>query len=182
MTREVIRWDAAHRSDFFRVHCEAEGTGWCHCVAWWVPTWDGWGERTAEQNRQLREALCDRGEYDGYLLHVDGAPAGWCQAGLRDRLEKLVKQYRLTPDPAIWAITCFLILPGFRRRGHSAFLLQGVLDDLRGRGAKRVEAYPKRGQGLDEGALWTGAESLYRSAGFEILRDDSARPVLSRTL
>ena len=80
MRKEVRRFEAALHEDFYRLHSEANEAGWCFCVAWWVQTWAGWSDRGAEQNRQLREALCDQGEYDGYLLYADGAPAGWCQA------------------------------------------------------------------------------------------------------
>ncbi len=178
----IHRFDPARRADFFRLHSAAHEAGWCFCAAWWVETWEGFGERRAEQNRAVREALLDRGEYDGYLLYVDGDPAGWCQAGPRDRLIKLARQFDLAPDPAVWAITCFLIAPARRGRGLAAALLDGVLADLRGRGVRRVEAFPKRGEGLAADDLWTGPESLFRRAGFAVARDDPARPVLALDL
>jgi GNAT superfamily N-acetyltransferase len=179
MRTEVRRFGAALREDFYHLHSEANDAGWCFCVAWWVPTWVGWGDRGAEQNRQLRDALCDQGEYDGYLLYVDGAPAGWCQAGPRDRLAKLAQQFDLAPDPAAWAITCFQIASTHRRQGLASFLLGEVLRDLRGRGVRRVEAFPKRGPDLEADDLWNGPESMFRSAGFAIVRDDPRRPVLA---
>ena len=108
MKREVRRLTAELVDDFFRLHSEENGCGWCCCVAWWVPTWEGWGDRSANENRALREKLFKQGEYDGYLLYVDDEPVGWCQVGPRDRLEKLVGQFSLAPDPSAWAITCFL--------------------------------------------------------------------------
>jgi len=179
MRKEVRRFEAALRDDFYRLHSEANEAGWCFCVAWWVQTWAGWSDRGAEQNRQLREALCDQGEYDGYLLYADGAPAGWCQAGPRDRLTKLVRQLALAPDPAAWAITCFQIAPARRRQGLASFLLGEVLRDLRGRGVRRVEAFPKRGPSLEVDELWNGPESMFRTAGFAVVRDDPRRPVLA---
>ncbi len=80
---EVHPFEESRRPDFFRLHSEANGCGWCCCVAWWTPTWEGWGERTAEENLRLREALFDRGEHDGYILYLDHEPVGWCQAGPR---------------------------------------------------------------------------------------------------
>jgi len=179
MQKEVYRFEAARRDDFFRLHAAANDAGWCFCVAWWVPTWEGWGERAAVQNRELREALCERGEYDGYLLYVDGQPAGWCQAGPRDRLAKLARQFQLAPDPAAWAITCFQIAPAYRRQGLAAYLLDEVLHDLHARGVRRVEAFPKRGADLDMGDLWNGPEAMFRAAGFTVARDDPQRPVLA---
>jgi GNAT superfamily N-acetyltransferase len=182
MDISVARFEPARREDFYRLHTPANGGGWCFCVAWWVPTWQGWGERSAAQNRLLRDSLCDAGEYDGYLLYVDAAPAGWCQAGPRDRLVKLVRQFDLPPDPHTWAITCFLIAAPYRRQGLSGHLLQAVLADLRSRGVPRLEAYPKRGPGLDESDLWNGPEALFLATGFKVLRDDSPRPLLALEL
>src|SRR5262245_26931057 len=98
---------AALRDDFYRFHSGDEG--WCYCVAWHVPTWDGWTERTDGENRAVRDALFDRGEHDGYLLYAGGEPSGWCQAGPRDRLPKLVASYGLAPDVSVWALTCFAL-------------------------------------------------------------------------
>jgi ribosomal protein S18 acetylase RimI-like enzyme len=147
-------------------------------VAWHAPTWEGWGERTAEENRALRESLLERGEYDGYLVYVDDEPAGWCQAGPRDRLEKLARQFALPPDPQTWAITCFQIAPAYRRKGLATTLLREVLRDLRARGVRRVEAFPKRGEALDVDDLWNGPEAMFRAAGFTVMQDDPVRPVL----
>src|SRR5262245_36045641 len=94
-------------ADFFALHCEMYGESWCNCVAWHVPTWDGWGQRTAEQNLHLRQDLFARGEYDGYLLYDDGNPVAWCQCGPRDRLSKLTATYALESAAEIWAVTCF---------------------------------------------------------------------------
>lgn len=175
----VVRMDPGRRDDFRALHCNANGCGWCQCVAWWVPTWDGWGERTAEENRTLRDRLFDRGEYDGYLLYADGIPAAWCQVGPRDRLEKLARQYGLAPDPGAWAVTCFQTAPAFRRRGLAARLLREVLADLPGRGARRVEAFPKRTTETDPMELWTGPEELFRRAGFRVVREGARGAILA---
>jgi GNAT superfamily N-acetyltransferase len=122
------------------------------------------------------------GAHDGYLLDLDAEPVGWCQAGPRDRLKKLVGQFELAPSPGTWAITCFLIAPRFRRRGLASEFLQHVIDDLRIRGVRRVEAFPKRGTSLSEGDLWNGPETMFQRAGFRIVRDDPKRPILALDL
>lgn len=147
-------------------------------MAWWVPSWEGWGERTAEENRALREQLLARGEYDGYLLYDGGDPIAWCQVGRRDRLEKLVRQFGLEPDRDAWAITCFEVARERRRQGVASLLLRRVLEDLRARRVTRVQAFPRRGSELAAGELWTGPESMFRRAGFAVVRDDPDRPVL----
>lgn len=171
------RWD-----DFLAVHHEAKGAGACRCVAWWVESWEGWLERSAEENLALRESLCARGEYDGYLAYDGARPIGWCQVGPRDRLIKLARQFELEPDPSAWAITCFQIDPDHRRRGVARALLEFVLADLPERGARTLEAFPKRGEALEEGELWNGPAALFRSLGFETARTGPVREVLVRVL
>ena len=175
---EVRRLDPATRADFWRVHAESEGCGWCYCVAWWVSTWDGWGERTDAQNREFREELFARGEDDGYVLYVDGEPAGWCQCGPRDRLAKLVAAYGLQPDPRAWAITCFVIRPAFREHGHALTLLRGVVADLGRRGVVYVQGFPRAGDRLEPGEAWRGTVSLFAQAGSELDRETAGGPVM----
>jgi len=157
---------------------EEDGRGHCFCAAWWVPTWEEWKTRTPAENRAQRAALLARGERDGYLLFDGGRAVGWCQAGPRDRLTKLLKQYGLPADPAVWAVTCFEIAPSHRGRGAAAFLLRGVLEDLRSRGATRVQGFPRCGAGLEPGQAWTGPEGLFRSAGFAEVARAERGPVL----
>lgn len=186
MSVTIVPMQAAHREAFYALHSEANGCGWCRCVAWWVESWDGWGERTAEENTCLREALFDRGQFDGYLAFAGAGPdaraVGWCQVGPRDRLEKLCAQYGLTRAPEVYAVTCFLVAPSHRRQGLTRALLGRVLADLADRGVGRVEAFPKRGDDLEPGELWTGPEALYREAGFETLADHPRGPILSKSL
>ena len=178
---DVKRLDAYRIADFRTVHSAAHGCEWCQCVAWWTPSWDGWPERTLEQNRSLREALFARGEFDGYLLYEGGHPVGWCQVGAAERLAKLCRTYRISPDPGTVAISCFLLAPGARGRGLAHALLRGVLDDLSARGCTHVLAFPRRGSGLPADDVWTGPEQLYLHAGFRVSRSDAAHPILEWT-
>ena len=178
---EARRLSAAARADFLRIHDDEHDAGWCHCVAWWVETWNGWGDRTADQNRALRGDLFARGEYDGYLLYERGDPIGWCQVGPRDRLRKLALQMRLESDPFTWAITCFVVVPSARRRGVATRLLSEVLRDLPSRGARRVEAYTRRSAD-EEAELWNGPEAMFRAAGFELVEDLEPRAVFALEL
>lgn len=186
MPRLVTRRMAdAPREDFYGLHCDANDLGWCRCVAWHVETWEGWGERTADENRALRDRLFDAGEADGYLLYSGKTPVAWCQVGPRDRLAKLCRQYALAPDPDAWAITCFAVPPARRRKGHARRLLADVLKDLARRGVARVEAYPKAekdGARPEDGDVWTGPLALYLGAGFERVRETASIVVVSKRL
>ncbi|HEY3251060.1 MAG TPA: GNAT family N-acetyltransferase [Ignavibacteria bacterium] len=164
MNIRIKKLSEKYKTDFFRIHSGDDR--WCNCTAWWVKTWDGWGDRTAEENLMLREELFDKGEYDGYLLYIDNTPIGWCQCVKRDRLEKLTNQFNLTPSPDAWAITCFLIKPQFRKQGLSQKFLDLILNDLEKNGIKHVQAFPKCGFNLPDGEVWTGPENIYLKAGF----------------
>jgi ribosomal protein S18 acetylase RimI-like enzyme len=177
----VVPLDAARIPDFFALH----GTPpfeWCHCVAWEVPTWEGWGERTAAENRALRERLFAAGRFDGYLLYVNGAVAGWCQCGPRDGWPKLAAQFQLAPDPETWAVTCFCIRPEVRRRGLAGRLLHAVLGDLRQRGVVRVEGFPRASGEHEDGEVWTGPFELFAAAGFKRVAETGRRQVVALEL
>jgi GNAT superfamily N-acetyltransferase len=176
----IKRLNADNEAEFARIHCDATGNGWCQCVAWWVPTWDGWGERSAAQNAALRAKLFSDGVHDGYLIYSGGELAGWCQAWRRDAFAKLAVQFGVASDDDAWMIGCVLILPAFRAQGIATQALSLVVEDLKLRGARSVDAYPKRGA-QSAGELWNGAESTYARLGFTVVREDAKRPVLRLT-
>jgi GNAT superfamily N-acetyltransferase len=104
------------------------------------------------------------------------------QVGPRDRLPKLTWQFALAPDPTVWAITCLLLVPPYRHKGLAHRFLGAVLADLRERGIRRVEAYPRVGDGLDDGDVWNGPEALYLSAGFVLQQEVERRRVYAKEL
>lgn len=171
----IERLSASGIDDFRRLHSGEDA--WCQCVAWWVPGWDGWSTRTAEENAELRQSLFDRGILDGYLIRVGNDLVGWCQAWRRDAFTKLTAQFGAAPDAQTWMIGCVLIKPPFRGKGIARQALRLVVDDLRARGATSIDAFPKRQAG-DEGELWNGPESTYLGLGFCVVKDDPKRPLL----
>ncbi|MFC1849061.1 GNAT family N-acetyltransferase [candidate division CSSED10-310 bacterium] len=182
MKKKVYPITANTRADFFQVHHHNHDCGWCCCVAWWIPTWERWGDRSAAENRNYRQELFDRGIWDGYLLAMDDVPVGWCQCGPRDQWPKLVQQYELQPDPNIWALTCFLVVPSFRKQGLSHFFLDELIRQLSLKGVQQVQAFPKRGHHSDDGEIWTGPETLFITSGFSLIRDHPAYPVYQKKL
>jgi GNAT superfamily N-acetyltransferase len=173
----VHRLTAERVGDFRSLHRLGPDGGWCQCVAWWVPTWDGWGDRTREENAALRDSLFARGEYDGYLLYDGDRPVGWCQVGPAGRLEKLGRTFDLDPTDPAWAVTCFFVDPSERRHGFARALLEGMLADLRSRGISRVLAFPRHERDLPDGDVWTGPASLFAAAGFRPKEEKPRRTV-----
>lgn len=174
---DVRRLTPNLESAFLALHDDANGAGWCRCVAWWVPTWEGWGDRTAAENLALRRALWSRGEHDGFLAFADERLVGWVQVGPRDRLRKLVTQLERPPDDAAWAVSCVLVAPDLRGHGVAAALLDGALEALQRDCVVRIEAYPRSGPTESDDA-WTGPERLYAQAGFQLVRRGEQRSVV----
>jgi hypothetical protein len=170
------------RDAFFALHHPDNGEGWCFCMAWWTPTWDGWAERTAEANRTERDALLAAGHYDGYLAFDGDRPVGWLQAGARDRLVKLCTQFGLAPDPSIWAVTCMLLLPAYRHQRLAHAFLALALADMQQRGVGRVQAFPRVGHSLEDNEAWSGPEAIYVRAGFTLAQDGERRRVYVKEL
>jgi GNAT superfamily N-acetyltransferase len=177
----VERFGPATHGDFRRLHSDANGAGWCQCVAWWVPTWDGWVERTARQNAELRQRLCDDGRYDGLLAYDGDEPVGWCQLGPRGRLPKLARQLELEPDDPTWAVSCFLVAPSHRGRGVAGVLLDAAIATARAEGAARLEGYPRPGRTAADDA-WTGPARVFEQRGFRAVREVAGRSVCTLEL
>lgn len=78
-------------------------------------------------------------------------------------------------------IGCILALPTTRQQGVARIALGLIVSDLRLRGARTVDAHPKR-SACDDDELWNGAESTYLRLGFAVIRDDPKRPVLRLSL
>ena len=106
--------------DFWSLHSEEVDHGWCCCTAWWAPSFKVFGSRTAEENKEIREELFAKGQYEGFILYENGTPIGWCQCGSLNRLKLLCEHYHLMPDEIddeVQAISCLFLVPSARGRG-----------------------------------------------------------------
>lgn len=188
----VLPLDASTRDRFLAFHEQRhegapEGSegGWCYCVAWWVPHWVGFNQRTAQENRALRESLLAIGIGDGWLAVQGDRTVGWCQGGPRDQLGRIAFYYKRPPDPDCWAIGCLQVPHELRRQGVARALLEGVLEQMKAAGARRVEAFPRliESQGpQDPGELWPGPMALYRSLGFRVIGRKGPIRIMGREL
>jgi hypothetical protein len=95
----------------------------------------------------------------------------------------LVRGRKLPPDPAIWAISCMVLVPEARGKGLSREFLQLVLDELRRRGATRVQVFACRyGPDEDTSTFVELPESLCSKAGMTLEHDHPMRPVYGLVL
>lgn len=106
----------------------------------------------------------------GYLAYLDKVPVGWVGVAVRTETPRLghSRSIPAIDELPVWAIGCFRIRPGFRRRGIATALLDGVVAAARRAGAPGVEAYPIDPEGgrVDVGAGYVGIASMFDAAGF----------------
>lgn len=173
MDRHVVRPISPDTLDDMRKLLQQPPEGWCWCVAWEVPTWEGWTERSAEQNCALRERLWAHGEYHGYVFYLDNSPVGWCRVGPTRAWPKFCAHRNVEASDDVYAFTCFGMRPHVRGEGHLHVFFKQVLADLSRRGVKRVIAVPKKFQDRQaDGRVWNGPASLFLKAGFVPMRDE----------
>ena len=150
--------------------------GWCWCVAWEVPTWVGWSERSAEENRALREGLWSEGQYQAYLFLCNREPIGWCRVGPTNAWPKLVDSRQVSASDTLHAFTCFGLRPEYRRRGYLLEYVHMVIEHLQAQGVREFVAFPRPHTDGDQdpGQLWNGPLSVFLRAGFRIARETPA--------
>jgi GNAT superfamily N-acetyltransferase len=128
------RWD-----DFasFMVPRKPDGRG-CVCIAYRNSSLDMPG-RIAHMH-----ALCDSEPGPGVLAYVDGEVAGWCSVAPKSTYRALVNSRTIphVQDEAAWSVVCFVVRPGFRRRGLMHQLLDGAVGHAQAMGATVLEGYP----------------------------------------
>jgi len=135
--------------------------------------------------RDMLETELHQWPAPGVIATLGGERVGWCSVAPRSRFSRLrtgatTSSATAADDPSVWSVTCFVVRPGYRRRGVAAALLAGAVDHARSGGAGWLEAYPVDATGRRESAadLYRGTLSLFRSGGFEIV----ARPRPGRAI
>ena len=120
----------------------------------------------------------------GVLAYLDSTPVGWAAVEPRPAYPRVLTNRVIPataePDLGVWAVTCFVVRVGYRRRGVGAALLAGAVDQARAGGARVVEAYPvdTAGEKVSSADLYHGPLSSFVAAGFEI----TGRPVDGRAV
>jgi GNAT superfamily N-acetyltransferase len=174
--RAVTPRDAGVITQLFGANSICRG---CWCMHWRVEkggkSWQAcWGEG----NRRAFLKLLKQDRVQGALAFAEEEPVGWCNFGPREdfpRLERSrVLSYKAAPDT--WAINCFFIAAGWRKRGVASALLKTAMATALERGARVLEAYPtpqQPGQNLVAPFAWTGTRALFEKAGFKPSADNA---------
>jgi GNAT superfamily N-acetyltransferase len=131
--------------------------------------------RPRTRNRAALRALAKRGPPPGLLAFDGDLAVGWCQLAPRADLPWLERAPHVRPpggDRPVWALSCFYVRRGYRRRGVTAALISGALTVAREAGASAVEAYPVDTAAPDATSnTFTGTASAFARAGFSTVAD-----------
>jgi GNAT superfamily N-acetyltransferase len=151
----------------------------CYCLEQHAPmpppALGGWRD-----NRAAMERLFGEGKAYGYLALVDGRAAGWVNAALRrDQVYALARP----DDDTTITVSCFNVAAPYRGHGLQAALLDRVIGDAPGRGATRIEAYPRAvTPASDVEGAFRGARALYETRGFTVIKELGETVVVRLTL
>jgi GNAT superfamily N-acetyltransferase len=134
--------------------------------------------RLAERREALRSQLQSNAP-PGVIAYLGDRIVGWCGFWPRTQMERLVRSRTIpaVDDRPVWSIVCFLVRPGYRRRGVARALLQGAIECARAHGAPALEAYPvdPAGKRLEVTSAYVGTLSMFEEAGFRRIVETSAR-------
>ncbi|MCR4404554.1 MAG: GNAT family N-acetyltransferase [Candidatus Acetothermia bacterium] len=111
----------------------------------------------------------------GKLLYLDGKAIGYAEYAPARFLPNS-RNYPAGPVSEDAALIACLFIPAreHRGRGLGSLLLKGILDELRSRGLKAVEAFARRGSPENP----VGPVKFYLKHGFHIRRDDEEFPLM----
>jgi GNAT superfamily N-acetyltransferase len=177
-------------------------SGRCNCQRFKTRGWF-WEQATDEQRRaQLRDqANCDDPAATSttglvaYLRDQDHdqgtTPVGWVAVEPRTeypRLLGLPTVWKGRPDEdkrddSVWAVTCFVVRKGYRRRGITYALAEAAVAHARANGARALEGYAmltQPGREITWGELHVGARQVFAEAGLVEVSRPSVRRVVMR--
>jgi GNAT superfamily N-acetyltransferase len=166
----------------------------CRCQRFKVPGWiwrdSTQDERVAAQRTQTACGEPAAEQTSGLVAFVDGEPVGWVAVEPRVAYPKLrgsripwAGRAEDKDDPDVWAVTCFVIRKGYRRRGLTYPLALATIDFARERGARALEAYPmttRAGKEITWGELHVGARQTLEDAGFSEVTHPTPRRFVMR--
>ncbi len=167
----------------------------CWCQRYKMQPRESWASVGAEELafRFRTQTDCGHPESEttsGLVAYLDGEPVGWCAVEPRTAYPRLLLKTRVPwdgraedkSDERVWAVTCVVTRPGFRRRGVSSALVRAAVDFAREHGARALEGYPMlTDPGRDvalPGELNVGSRSSFAAAGFA----EVSRPTLRRVV
>jgi GNAT superfamily N-acetyltransferase len=158
---------------------EGDGPRGCWCQYWRQSSspYRAGGPGSGERN--LRGQVEAGPPAPGLIAYHNDKPAGWIGLGPRRSMERLVRSRTIPTidDGPVWAIVCFKVQVGHRRKGVARALLAAAVDYAAEHGAPAIEAYPidPEGKRLDVAFSYVGFTGMFEAAGFERVMETEAR-------
>ncbi|MEZ4440904.1 MAG: GNAT family N-acetyltransferase [Polyangiaceae bacterium] len=191
---EVVAAGAAHAEGLRRL-LTAESRG-CHC-GWWHFEGDdyAWQARCNLEPEQNAAGfagwlVADDARAAGVVALLEGEVVGWLKLAPSPVMGKLFgrRVYRTLgcfdgERDDVLVIGCLVVRSDQRRNGVARALVVGALEVAAARGARAVEAMPRRSSSpLRDEEHWMGPPEIFEAAGFEQVDGPTPYPVLRRTL
>ena len=154
-----------------------------------------WSSLTDETRRdRLREQTnCDDPEASstsGLVAYLDREPVGWVAVEPRTAYPRLPRVRTVwsgrqedKADDNVWAVTCFVVRKGYRKRGITYALAAAAVGYAKEQGARALEGYSmitEPGKEITWGELYVGARQVFADAGFTEVSHPSPRRVVMR--
>lgn len=144
-----------------------EGASACWCVSYRLP---GRQAVSGPEREAYMRGLCESGQPPGVLAYIEGVPVGWCSVSPRAGLSRLVNSRTIpkVDDRPAWSVICFVVRPGYRRKGVAAAMLDGAMQYARSQGAQTIEGYPLDTEGakISSTFAYVGTVPMFERAGF----------------
>jgi GNAT superfamily N-acetyltransferase len=179
----------ATRDDLAAIFGTSGDPATCQCQWFKIPRADWRAVPRDELERRLAaQTNCghpDAQTTSGIVAFLDGEPVGWCAVESRTQYIRL-QQMRIPwadrtegrDDDSVFAVTCFVVRKGFRKRGISRALAAATVDFARQRGARAVEGYPmitEPGKEVIWGQLFVGSVGIFEDAGYSEVSSPTPR-------
>jgi GNAT superfamily N-acetyltransferase len=167
-----------------RCYCQHFKTRDCH---WSALTDEARHSRLREQTRCGDPGASST---SGLVAYLDEEPVGWVAVEPRTAYPRLPRvrtvwsgRHEDKADDNVWAVTCFVVRKGYRKRGITYALAAAAVGYAREQGARALEGYSmitEPGKEITWGELYVGARQVFADAGFKEVSHPSPRRVVMR--
>lgn len=184
----IVPANEASWPDLERIFESSGDPSRCWCQRFKMTRGKSWASEGPEEfaSRLKEQTHCGQPKAaatTGLVAYLDGEPVGWCAVDPRSDNPRLLSHVPVPwvgrnedkTDPTVWAVTCFVVRAGYRRRGISKALARGAVEFARQRGARAIEGYPNLGE-----HSFQGSREAFAAAGFDEVSRPSKQRVVMR--
>jgi predicted GNAT family acetyltransferase len=174
------RW--ADVEDLFGPEKGANSGCWCMWPRLTATDFQAMGK---EKRKGAFKACVQKGPVPGLLLYEKGLAIGWVAVSPRTDVIRFEKAKASALEPGekaakLYAITCFYVRTGYRKRGLMTDLARAAIDYAKKKKAAAIDVCPiDTEKPLMWGEGFVGIVSVFRELGFtEVARRSPRRPLM----